>query len=648
MSKLATVGLAVLVVLLAAHAAAARTIRADDLTVIGDFAAEAVVTGLDAPTMVAFDDQSRMLIAESGYGGSGAPKVSRLESDGTKTILVEGGQLEVPVTAVAFHDGTTYVVTASTVWTLADGRLTPLISDLPGLGDHQANQLAFSGDKLYLAVGTVTNSAVVGPDNAVFGWLKLPERRDLHDVPCADVTLAGEPFESEDPLGGARNVQTSAYSPFDTAHPAGTVIRGAIPCNGAILSANRDGSGLEVVAWGLRNPYGLQVGPDGALYATMHGFDARGSRPIEDAWDCLYRIEPGAWYGWPDYACDVPVTDPRFRPAGKPQPAFVMAEHPTDRPPAPIARFDPHAATNGLAFSPGEPWGPPTDAFVALFGDFTPATGTVPAPKGVAVVRVDTLTGQVEDFLRNEIPGEASKHGLGGLEHPSDVTFGPDGMMYVTDWGVARISTEGLKLEPGSGVVWRITPRTQSAMLPVGLGVLLNLLIVTLLAVATVALLAGRATVVSPRVGAATGALAGLAMGGLMMFVMAPLLQLPWYSPARVLATIPLGRVAVANILEFELLSFAVGILVLLTLSAVLGILFAMLARTSQPIRLLGGGLAFGLAGWAALQWFVLPLLFPLVSDKGFPPNWYALSFATFGVALAALVMTRRARRGAT
>ena len=38
------------------------------------------------------------------------------------------------------------------------------------------------------------------------------------------------------------------------------------------------------------------------------------------------------------------------------------------------------------------------------------------------------------------------------------------------------------------------------------------------------------------------------------------------------------------------------------------------------------------------MQYFVLPLLFPLVIDKGFPPLWYALTFAVFGLALGAFL----------
>jgi glucose/arabinose dehydrogenase len=617
----------------------ARDIRASDMTLPAGYRIEAAATGFAAPTMVAFDAQGRMIVAESGYDGSGIPKVTRIEPDGSRTVLAQGDQLERPLTSVAVHDGVVFVVAADTVSTIsADGTLTPIITGLPGLGDHQADQIVFKDDRLYLSIGTMTNSGVVGPDNAVFGWLKDPSRRELHDVPCADVTLADVNFESDDPLTGKGQVRTSAYSAFGTSQHAGTVVPGNSKCNGAILSAKLDGSDLQVVAWGFRNPYGLEIGPDGALYVAMHGFDARGSRPIENAWDCLYRVEAGAWYGWPDFACDVPVTDPRFKPGGGPQPGFVLATHPTDHPPAPIAKFDPHDATNGFAFAPGAPWGKPTDAFVALFGDFTPATGTVAVPRGVKVVRVDTTNGAMTDFISNVVPGEASKHGLGGLEHPSDVTFGPDGAMYVADWGVARISTDGLKLDPGSGVIWRITVDPAAAG-GVSFGVVGDVVFLVLMLVGAGLLAVRRgARIASPKQGVAVGVLAGLVMGIFMMTVVSSVLQLPWYAAPRVLATMVMGRAALADILSFDLVSFVVGLIVLVVLTGVLGLVFGLFVRRAG-LQGVAAGLLYGLAVWAGLQFFLLPLVFPLVSDKGFPAVWYAISFGLFGVCLGALLV---------
>ena len=641
--------LAVLLGLTLSSCSGTRPLRPTDINAPEGFFVEVAVDDLAAPTMIAFDDQGRMLVAESAYGGGGEPKVTRIESNGEKTVLAQGSVFgtELPITSVAFHDGQVYVVHAGTVSIIEEGgQLRNIITDLPGQGDHQANQLVFQDNAMYLSIGTVTNSAVVGEDNAVFGWLEKPELRDLHDVPCEDIVLTDQTFVSDNPLEeGEQTVETSPYSPFGTVQPAGSTVPGDPKCNGAVLRANLDGSNLEVVAWGLRNPYGLEIGPEGALYITMHGFDARGSRHVEDAWDCLYRVEEGAWYGWPDFACEVPVTDPQFKAKDQPQPQFLIANHPTENPPQPIAKFNPHAATNGFAFAPSEEWGAPTDAFIALFGDFTPATGTVPEPQGVKIVRVDTTTGEVTDFITNKFSVEASKRSAGGLEHPSDVTFGPDGAMYITDWGVAHITVDGLKLEPNTGVVWRVTAGDANASLPGGPSLIFAVLGVVLFGALTVVMARGTASSHRSIDGLWAGAIAGLVMGVASMLVSYLVLNLPWYAPARVFAIMVMGRGAVANILKFEPVSFVVGLIVVLVLTSLLGLLFAALLHTTQPLRTTLAGLFYGLTVWALLQYFVLPFLFPLISDKGFPPFWYAVAFGIYGLVLGALLSRRPIRR---
>jgi glucose/arabinose dehydrogenase len=637
------------IVLFLTACAGSRPLRPTDIEVPDGFRVEVAVEDLAAPTMVAFDDQGRMLIAESAYGGGGEPKVTRIESNGEKTVLAQGSAFgnELPITAVSFHDGQVYVVHTGTVSIIDEGgQLRSIITGLPGQGDHQANQLVFQDDVMYLSIGTVTNSAVVGEDNAVFGWLKKPELRQLHDVPCEDIVLTEETFVSDNPLEeGEQTVETSPYSAFGTVLPTGSTVPGDPKCSGAVLRTNLDGSNLEVVAWGLRNPYGLETGPDGALYITMHGFDARGSRHVEDAWDCFYKVEEGAWYGWPDFACEVPVTDPQFKAKDQPQSQFLIANHPTEQPPQPIAKFNPHAATNGFAFALSPDWGKPTDAFIALFGDFTPATGTVPEPQGVKIVRLDTTTGELSNFITNKFSVEASKRSAGGLEHPSDVTFGPDGAMYITDWGVAHITVDGLKLEPNTGVVWKVSRDRTPASLPGGPS--LNFALASLAVFGMLTIIASVGSGLPPRLadGLWMGAIAGLIMGAAAMLVSALVLKLPWYAPPRVFATMVMGRAAVANILEFDIVSFLVGLLVVLVLTSLLGLLFTAFLRTNRPSRIILAALFYGLTIWALLQYFVLPLLFPLVSDKGFPPFWYAVAFGIYGLALGALLARQQVRR---
>ena len=331
------------------------------------------------------------------------------------------------------------------------------------------------------------------------------------------------------------------------------------------------------------------------------------------------------------------VTDSRFKPTDKPQPQFLLAEHPTESPPGPIARFDPHAAANGFAFAPSEAWGEPTDAFIALFGDFTPATGSVSEPVGVEVVRVDTTSGEISTFLSNKNSGASSTHSAGGLEHPSDVTFGPDGAMYVTDWGIANITLDGLKLEPNTGVIWRVRAGAKEAGLPGGISMLYTLLVTVLLAAVTLSLLGGNRLRLPLSWGLWAGVTAGLVMGTVAMLASTVALNLPWYAPPRVFATMVMGRSAVANILEFVWPSFLLGLGVVVVLGALFGILFTALGRRSEPWRILLGALFYGLAVWSLLQYLLLPPLFPLVAEKGFPPFWYGVAFAVYGVSLGLL-----------
>src|SRR5688572_30022293 len=106
--------LILLLVLVLPPSAVARPIHPDDMSLPDSYRIELAVDNLAAPSMSAFDDQGRMLIAETGYGGSGEPKVTRIERDGKRTVLVQGSAFgeEVPVTSVAFHEGKVYVVHA--------------------------------------------------------------------------------------------------------------------------------------------------------------------------------------------------------------------------------------------------------------------------------------------------------------------------------------------------------------------------------------------------------------------------------------------------------------------------------------------------------------------------------------------------------
>ncbi len=266
---------------------APRMIDARDVAAPDRYAIEAVAADLDFPTSMAIDDRGRLYVTEAGYSYGGVvtvPRLLRIEPDGSHTVIAEGDNP--PWNGLAFHDGAFYVAGGHIdggrlLHITMDGAITPIVEGLPSFGDHHTNGPAIGEDGwIYFGQGTATNSAVVGLDNYfIFGWLK--DHPDFHDAPCEDVVLAGRNFTTPNPFTPDEDDEavTGAYMPFGEPTTAGQVIPGELPCGGAIMRVRPDGTGLEVVAWGLRNPFGMAFAPDGALYITENQFDERGSRP---------------------------------------------------------------------------------------------------------------------------------------------------------------------------------------------------------------------------------------------------------------------------------------------------------------------------------------------------------------------------------
>ncbi|HVL54746.1 MAG TPA: PQQ-dependent sugar dehydrogenase [Vitreimonas sp.] len=441
-----------------------RSHRPDDILLPSGYRAEVVATGFSAPVMATFGPDGAAYVVESGHKVDDPPRVRRVDvTTGRFATLHEfSGDDWIQtgaVTGAAWVDDALVVTNTDRLVRIEpDGSQRTIVDGLPGRGDHQTNHPLLGPDgKLYFAVGSVTNAGVVGSDNAAYAWLK--DNPDVHDVPARDVVLAGRNYEDRDVLGDLRRtVRTGAFVPFGTETAPGQVIPGDPKASGTILRCEPDGSGLEVVAWGLRNPYGLAFAPDGRLFATEHGMDNRSARHIVGDFDDLYEIEAGRWYGWPDFASGIRLDDPRWGDGGQGREP-VLAEFPEPEPPMPVVSFPPHAAANGIAISPGGSFGFEGQAFVALFGDLAPVTTPrLTTPVGFRVVRVDLEQRDIIDFAVNRIQGPASKLPHGGFERPSHCTFGPDGALYVTDFGEIDIAPEkaGIRVQAGTGTLWRI------------------------------------------------------------------------------------------------------------------------------------------------------------------------------------------------
>jgi len=187
--------------------------------------------------------------------------------------------------------------------------------------------------------------------------------------------------------------------------------------------------------------------------------DERGRRYVVDDPDDFYEIKQDEWYGWPDFASGIRLDDPHWGEGGHGREP-VLAEFPNPSPAKPFVSFETHVAANGFDFCRNSDFGFMGDAFVACFGDLAPITTLKHAvtPSGFKVVRVDMQTRQVHDFAVNKMTGPASKLPHDGFERPSHCQFGPDGALYIVDFGIIHIAPErgAIRQQMDTGALWRI------------------------------------------------------------------------------------------------------------------------------------------------------------------------------------------------
>jgi glucose/arabinose dehydrogenase len=412
-----------------------------------EIAMRPVADSLNFPTSLAFDPEGVPYVAESGLPLDGAPRGGRvlcLRSDGSRQCLTQG--LRAPVTGLVYHDGHFYVSEGGNPGRISrlsrSGERETVLDGLPGFGNYHTNTAAIGPDgKIYFGQGAHTNSGIIGRDSLHLAWLgRLPHDPD---IPGYDVRLTGWNAETiEEQPGGARHVLTGPFSPYGQPTAEGQIVRGRTPCTAAIMRANPDGSDLELVAWGIRNPFGLGFLPDRRLLATDQGADQRGSRPIARGPELLFEIKKGSWYGWPDFVGGEPVTNPKYCVPGSTKLSFLLANHDElPRPERPLAAFPENSAPTKFDVTPGTASCAERYLIVALFGDEKPMTAASGPRSGRALARVDLRDWSVEVFSRN------------CFARPIDVRFSPQTKeLHVLDFGDFEMGPEGrVMARRGSG-----------------------------------------------------------------------------------------------------------------------------------------------------------------------------------------------------
>lgn len=289
------------------------------------------------------------------------------------------------------------------------------------------------------------------------------------DRPAKDITLRGQAFETPDPLAmlaekKLTTAKTSAFHPFGKAAGDGAMVKGTVKANGTVLRMKPDGSALEVYAWGPAEPVRPPVGAGREPLRLRERPQGAGHPPIANAPDCVWKVKPGAWYGWPDYFGGEPVADPKFRSTEGPAPEFLMKDHPPVE--KPLLCLPPHVSPCHVEFARGGTFGPAGRMYLAAFGDLAPTTAAKQERAGYCVYRIDPATGAAETFSRAKAaalgPKDLEYVTTAGPRRPVGVRFAPAGdALYVADIGPLHFTRSATgptpRPFPGAGTLWRIS-----------------------------------------------------------------------------------------------------------------------------------------------------------------------------------------------
>lgn len=453
-----------------------------DVVVPDGYEVEALVVGLSFPTGMGFAEDGTLFLLEGGSTWPTRPympaRILRLDPSGQLTALaveVLGGPR-----GVAVKDGFLYVSVKGGYHTqifrydLRTMERTCIIDKLPNGGWHEPGGPIFGPHDglLYFGQGSVSQNGVVLPQGFTVDLAKHPK---ACDVPGQDVVLTGNNVWSRNPVAPFPFLaETGAFKPFGVPAKRGEVIKGQLFCSTCVMRSRPDGTSPELLAWGIRNPYGMAFDEDGELYVSDNDYEEKGERAIAEDPDRVWHIKNAKqplgsiktpdWYGFPDYCADgLPVWHEKHRPL-KGKPAEQLIENPPPLAGPPVYLAKPHSCMTKMDFCRSDAFGHRGQLFLAQWGTLAPLNSPRPEDldHGFCIMRIDVKAGRGEPFLHNRHRGPATAHGSGGIERPVDCKFHPDGTsLYVLDFGAVKVTDAYLQAFAHTGVLWRVTRRRE-------------------------------------------------------------------------------------------------------------------------------------------------------------------------------------------
>ena len=473
------------------------------------------IGGLTAPCAIGFetdnaDYRGSVIIAESGADDE--PQIFGFKPNGEQfwiyprytrlPIFDTSFHLYGPIGGMAVAHGKIYVShrDANGMGMISaldyQGHHSTIVSELPAQGDYSVTDIAIhpSNGRLYFGVGAATNSGVVGLDNWQVGWVQKHSKFSDQSFVKPFLKLNGYRFSTLNPNGGLFGgddvAVTAPFQPFGASRLLRIPPSPVGKPTAAVYSVNIEGGDLRVEAHGIRLPRGLVFNDFGNLFVTDDGMELRGTRPVKDDPDSILRVPLGGqiWYGWPDFTADLEnISDPKFwppetmlLPSGYPELAPLIDHDasgliPPDRNTLLRAVFPALSGAAKMTFVPDN-----SDKsfesyrgslIVALSGDRAPfANSGLPlvGPQGYQVKHVDPDTKLVTDFVFNakRLPASMISYPDNAIERPIDVKFGPDGALYIVDFGEMVVKNGQEQIVSKTGKVYRLGLAATPTMQP--------------------------------------------------------------------------------------------------------------------------------------------------------------------------------------